>query len=185
MRKNIKNFLYDYYNSLTSKQKLIYCICIFLFVISIYYMFINKSYRENEINYKKLDSLSIINSSEICYDRDIIKCLDDILDDIIKVYDKNLFINNKKVSLRKFYNEVVSDNYKKAISYRKFKNKVNNLYDNYNMFYKNYGCYIDLVYYSEVYDMYLVKLISTNDINDLYIGFRLFDNSEYIISFIE
>lgn len=187
MKKNIKKFLYDYYNSLTSNQKLIYCICIFLFVISIYYIFINNSYRENEINYKKVDLTTIINSSDICYDRNIIKSLDDILNDIIKVHDRSLIVNNKNISLKKFYNESVSDNYKKAISYKKFKEKINNLYDNYFMSYQdiNYSYYIDLVYYSQGYDMYLIKVVSTKNINDMYIGFKLLDDSEYIISFIE
>ena len=92
-----------------------------------------------------------------------------------------------KVTLNDLYSEIVTQNYKKKISKNNFKKTMNNIYlklfgDNgdYN---SNYN-YIEKVYYSAEYDMYLIKLVTIKEEDNAYIGIRI-NNNNFLVTYVE
>lgn len=181
----------EFINSLNSKEKLKYLVIIIIFASIIYFLIINNSYRQGEINYKNLNSKLIIDNSEIIYDRSTVMTIDDICNDLLKIKFDSLVLDGKQVKLKDIYKFVVTSNYKKKISSKRFSKEMNEIYS--NVFNENedisaldYKQIIDVVYYSAQYDMYLVK-IKTNDQNvQNYIGIRLYNsNTQFSIIYVE
>lgn len=185
MEKLRKNII-GWYSSLTSQQKLKISIIGLVILISFYLIFIRNSYRQDEINYKNISNDSIIQSSYMVYDRNIILTLDEIIEKILKVETNEYRIKDKQISINTLYKDAVSYNYKKNITKKQFKNKMNLVYEkvlnneNYNA-YKNY---IQEVYFSEQYDMYLIRL-NTCDDSEIYIGIKIIDDYFYNIVYFQ
>lgn len=190
MNKIIKS-INEFINSLNSKEKLKYSVLILLFASIIYFLIINNSYRQGEINYKNLSSQSIIDNSEIIYDRATIMTIDDICNDLLKVKFDSLVIDGKQVKLKDIYKFDVTSNYKKKISFKKFSKKINEIYNNVfneieDISSLNNKQIIDVIYYSVPYDMYLVKINTNSEDIQNYIGIRLYNsNTQFSIIYVE
>ena len=164
-------------NTLNSQKKLVLFIILILFCTFIYFGIVKNSYRENEINYKKIDFSSVISTSDIVYDRATIKSLDEVLENILMVNYDAYYIDNKKVTLRKVYDNLIYNTYQKEVSYGKFKNKINDLYNNILgnstievIQNKNF---INKVYFSNELGMYFLEISHLNDENNSYIGIMI------------
>ena len=186
----IKEKIARFYNSLTIKQKLIYATVLVVIATIIYLIFVNNSYRNTDINYNKIDTAKIIESSNVLYDRATIASLDDILKNLLRIKFKNYYIENEEVTLKKVYSNLVTTNYKKKMSYGKFKKTMENLYtniianDDINLMLSKE--YIKKVYYSNEYDIYLLELKSQQNEVKNYIGIRLLNNdTEFAITYLE
>jgi len=177
----IKKSIMDLYNSLSSKQKLVVLIVFVSIMALIYFNFIKNDYKGDDIDYRKISIESLIESSEVVYDRDLIMSIDKCVNNILKVNNESLIMNNRKVKVRNLYDELVSNNYKKSLSYSKFKNKMNQFYQNVlnDEGYIDGKNYIDTVLYSSKNNMYLIKLGEIS-----YIGIIINDFS-YTIGYIE
>ncbi|MGN1012994.1 MAG: hypothetical protein ACI4ON_04090 [Clostridia bacterium] len=166
-------------------------VIIIIFVSIIYFLIINNSYRQGEINYKNLNSKLIIENSNVIYDRAILMTIDDICNDLLKVNFNSLVLDGKQVKLKDIYKYDVTSNYKKEISSRKFIKKMSEIYN--NVFNENedissleYKQIIEAVYYSAQYDMYLVKIKTNNQDVQNYIGIRLYNsNTKFSIIYVE
>ena len=185
----IKNFILNWYYSLNSREKLILAVVMLFLLILFYFVFIRNSYRENEINYNELNSQEIIDNSNVVYNRERILSLDEIIVKIFKINQSRLNINDKIVSIKELYNNSVTNNYKKEISYKKFKQKIEliqqDVYGDLNNIEVDYfNTIIDKVYYSDKYDMFLVKLKTINE-KDRYIGLRIINEYNYNIVYID
>lgn len=189
MRK-LGDAIMQFYNSLTSRGKLILAFAVLVILMLFSSLVINNSYRTEEINYNKLTAVQIIEKSDVIYSRNEIASLDEITEKILKIHTKELVIKNDKVSIRDLYNNTVLDNYKKELSYRKFKKKLNHFYDkvftNRNSEYldKNIN-FIEKVYFSYDYNMYIIEIREEFENENTYLGIRLINNNEYKISFVE
>ena len=163
MINTIKKKIFNYYNSLNSKQKLIWVVGILVFFMIIYYTFISSNTRVNDnINYDNFNLQDLSESYDIVYDRAIIYSLDEIISKILNIKNDMYYVNEEKVTIKDIYNELLTVNYKKNISYRDFEDNFNNFLQkiNYNE-YDNSQTKIDTVYFSDLYNMYLIKLMST------------------------
>lgn len=184
----IKKYLMDYYNSLDKKQKMILVIILVLILSIVYFAFIKNNYREGEIDYNNVDIQDILESSEIIYERGKIKTLDEILNNILKIYYNSYYIDTEEVSIKDLYNNSVYTSYTNKISYSKFKNKLNSIYQNVlegeQVSSLDNNTYIKNVFYSYEYDMYLIELKGKN--HNPYIGIRLYTTENvYKITYIE
>lgn len=184
----IKNKLLNLYNSLNKKQKLFLYLGIVIILSIIYFGLINNNYRENDINYNKINVQSIIADSELIYDRGIIKTIDDISKKILSVNYNAYYIDNKNVTLNNIYNSTFYSSYMKKISYSKFKKKISLLYknvlsnDQISSF--ELKSYINSVSYSKEYDMYLIEFTGID--HNSYLGIRLYSTDGfYKITYIE
>lgn len=187
----IRESINEFINSINSKDKLKYSVIIIIFASIIYFLIVNNSYRQGEINYKNLNSQAIIESSEILYERSTLMTIDEICTNLFKIKFNSFVIDGKQVKLKDVYKINITSNYKKKISSGKFVKKMNTIYDNVfnegeDISSLNYKNIMDVVYYSAQYDMYLVK-ISTNDKNiQNYIGIRLYNNNtQFSIIYVE
>lgn len=179
---NIIKKIRDYFNSLTSQQKLFVIIGLVVLLMLFYFLFINGNIRSEDINYKKLSIDTILEQSSIVYDRDDCLIVDGIVNNILRINNKAWYVGNKPVTLKKLYSNAIIPTYKRTISKSKFTDKMSNIYTNVlgqegNM--DNSKTYIDTLYYSAKYDMYLVKFKTVNDSNN-YIGIRIVNNNYYI-----
>jgi len=118
----------------------------------------------------------------------MINSLDGVLKDFLKVKYNSLYLGDKKISLSKYYNNTVLNSYKKEMSQLKFKKTSKEFFlkvlgEN-DISYLEYGNFIDKVYYSKNYDMYILK-VKTLDENDAYFGIVVSNNSNYQISYIQ
>ena len=180
--KNIKQRILDFYNSLSKKNKMVIVAFIVLFLAIIYYLFVKNNYRAEEINYKKMDINNVISKSTIIYNRTTLLELQDILEKIFDVQCGRMTVNNKVITLKQLYDNAIPYNYSKALSYNKFKKKINDISTKITLDFENI---INIVYYYGDYDMYLVKL-NTNNLEDVYIGIKIFQStSNYSIIYIE
>lgn len=183
----IKEKIFNYFDSLTSKGRLLLMIGILIFLICFYMIFISNNYRSSDVNYNEFNSTTIIERASVIYNRDQIYSLDVVIDEILKINEGTWYVNNKKVTLNDLYSEIVTQNYKKKISKNNFKKTMNNIYlklfgDNgdYN---SNYN-YIEKVYYSAEYDMYLIKLVTIKEEDNAYIGIRI-NNNNFLVTYVE
>ena len=80
-REKITNF----FNSLTTKEKLILLFILVVILVVFYILVINNNYRGTDINYKDLKSENIIEYSSVVYDRDEILVIDEVVDEILKI----------------------------------------------------------------------------------------------------
>lgn len=177
----IKKMITDLYNSLNSKEKLILVIILIIIMSFIYFTFIKNSYKKNDIDYRKISIESMKDSAEVVYDRNLIMGIDECINNILKVNDGAFKLNNKTVTIKNIYDEVVSDNYKKSVSYNKFKKKIENVYKNVlgNEGYIDGKKYIKNVLYSSNNNIYLVEIG-----DDSYIGIVI-DDFSYTIGYVE
>ncbi len=185
---NLKEKIIDWYENLNTNKKIFFVFVVVAFLGVIYYFFINNNYREGEINYKKFNINEIVVESNIIYDRSMINSLDGVLKDFLKVKYNSLYLGDKKISLSKYYNNTVLNSYKKEMSQLKFKKTSKEFFlkvlgEN-DISYLEYGNFIDKVYYSKDYDMYILK-VKTLDENDAYFGIVVSNNSNYQISYIQ
>lgn len=181
MSKVIKKIV-DFYNSLTSSQKLFVIIGFAVLLMLFYLIFISNNYRSSDINYKNLTIDTILEQSSIVYDRDDCLIMDGIINNILKINNSAWYVDNKPVTLKKLYNSAVIQTYKKKMSRGKFIDTMSGIYTNVlgdEGLYDSSSTYIDTLYYSSKYDMYLVKLKSVND-SENYIGIRIVNNNYYI-----
>lgn len=182
---NLYKKISNYYNSLSSKGKLILITLLVLILAIIYYLLARGSFREGEINYKDFNIQTAIDNSDVVYERGKISKADETVQDILDVNTKQYIVNGKVVTVKQLYKYVVSNNYKKVISYHKFKKLLNNFY---KKMYSSDGTYsknyIDKVYYYSSYSMYIVKLNTLNG-EDAYIGIIGLDNDKFTIGYIE
>lgn len=189
MRK-IMDTIMQYYNSLTSRGKLILAFTILVVLMLFSSLVINNSYRADEIDYNNLTATQIIEKSDIVYVRSEIATLDEIIGKVLKVHTGELILKNDIASIRDLYNNAVLDNYKKELSYGKFKNKINHFYQK-TLFNRNVTNinndinYIKKVYYSYDYNMYIIEVNEEFETENTYLGIRLIENNEYKISFVE
>ena len=123
-REKITNF----FNSLTTKEKLILLFILVVILVVFYILVINNNYRGTDINYKDLKSENIIEYSSVVYDRDEILVIDEVVDEILKINDGTWVLNNEPITIKDIYSQVVTPNYKKKMSYNKFKNALNSVY---------------------------------------------------------
>lgn len=186
----IVDTIMQYYNSLTSRGKLILAFAILIILMIFSALVINNSYRTEEINYNNLTATQIIENSSVVYARNEIATLDEIVKKILKVHTGEITIKNKRTSIRDLYNETVLDNYKKELSYGKFKKKINHFYEKV-LFNKNITSinkelnFIEKVYYSYDYNMYIIEIKEEFESENTYLGIRLINNNEYKISYVE
>lgn len=177
----LKKSIIKFYNSLTSKGKLTLWSVLVIILALLYALVIRNGYKDNEINYNKVNIETLLSDSEVTYNRDIIMSLEGILNSIMKVSDGTLRINDNNISYRDLYNSVVSENYKKKISYSKFKKSMDKVltdaYDGGS--YDSNKTYITEVLYAHGYNMYLIKLGDNS-----YIGI-IMNPSSYNIGYIE
>ena len=182
----LKQKLARYFKNLNTKQKLLWVSALLIILVCFYLIFIKNNYRESEINYNDVNAQKIIEYSSEVYNREELLSINDIVSNILKIYDETWILDNKAVTLKTLYSEATTKNYQKGTSKRKFVEKMNNIYskvfseeDKFNSN-KNY---IDKVYYSDTYDMYLIKLLSIND-SEAYIGIKI-DDGSYLIKYAE
>ena len=180
----------QFYNSLTSRGKLILAFAVLVVLMLFSSLVINNSYRSDEINYNNLTATQIIEKSNVIYARNEIVSLDEVLEKILKIHTGELVIKNDKISIRDLYNNTLLDNYKKELSYGKFKKKLNHFYDkvflnkNAEVLDTNNN-YIEKVYFSYDYNMYIIEIKEEFENENTYLGIRLINNNEYKISFVE
>lgn len=180
----LKDKIINFYSSLNIRSKLFFVISIVGVMAILYYLFVNNSYRSNEIDYKNLSSEEIISDSEIVENRIIISEINKILNKFSDIKFDRLYINEKKVTIKELYNVAVTNNYKKSISYKEFSEKFNEIFNNLYQTDALNEEIIDLVYYSAKYDMYLIKFNIKE--KDVYIGLKLYlSSNKYSIMFIQ
>lgn len=187
----LKNKIISKYNSLNSREKLIWAIGILLMFVIIYHIFLTSVPRANEIDYRNLTTQMIIEDSKIEYDRGKISSLNGIVENMLKLEYSELMIDGKTVSKREFYNATVTNNYKKNISFGRFKKVLSHInekvyygYENRNMV--NTKDVINCVYYSPNYDMYLIELKENYEQENTYIGIRLTSETKtYSVVYLE
>ncbi len=181
----LQNKLIKFFESLSTKNRLLFIIGILIVLVLFYMIFINGNYRGSDINYRKANIETIINTSSYIYDRDQIMALDEVIDKILKIKNETWAIDTKFVTLNNLYSQTLTDNYKNFLSKSKFKKKMNEIYSNVldsNGYNKDKN-YTKQVYYSAEYNTYLVELNTLTDIKS-YIGIRLVNNT-YVISYLE
>lgn len=180
--------LKEKYNSLSTSNKLKLIVSIVIVLALIYYLLVNKSYRENEIVYDNLTAESIIENSYIIYNRIELQEINEIISKLSDINYSRYYVDDKLITIKDLYNYGVTENYKKAISNRKFSNKFSEIFMNLYSDNSEEGIienFIDRVYYSDEYDMYLVKFKTIEDKN-YYIGFNLtYAEGQYSIIFIQ
>ena len=107
MINTIKKKIFNYYNSLNSKQKLIWVVGILVFFMIIYYTFISSNTRVNDnINYDNFNLQDLSESYDIVYDRAIIYSLDEIISKILNIKNDMYYVNEEKVTIKDIYNEL-------------------------------------------------------------------------------
>ena len=77
--------------------------------------------------------------------------------------------------------------YKKKISFRSFKNKLDNIFEETLGKEKKFDAennYIDTVYYNAEYNMYVVKFSTQNQEDNAYLGIMM-DDGKYLITYVE
>ena len=174
-------------DSLTSKGKLIFVLSIFLFLVLFYSIFIANNDRSSNINYKNLNVEKLISNSTLVYDREKLYSLQEITNKILKISDESWILDEKPVTIKKLYSVAVMPGYKKKISFRSFKNKLDNIFEETLGKEKKFDAennYIDTVYYNAEYNMYVVKFSTQNQEDNAYLGI-IMDDGKYLITYVE
>ena len=186
----IKDSLLNIYNSLNNTQKLILAIIIVVCFSLFYLLVVKNSYREDEINYNTLNFSTIIEESDIVYDRSIIKSFDEVLNNILKINYDSYYVNNKKITFKKVYENMIYNSYTKELSYGNFKKKIKALYNNVlgesNINILDNNNFINKVYYSSELDMYIISVSHINDDANSFIGLKVFkDENIFKIAYLQ
>ena len=190
MRNIIKN-LREKFSELNSITKLIIYVALVILLAFAVKGISNISFESTMIDYKNISGKDLETQSVECKDRDLYVVLDNIIRDFISVkFDGNL-INNKKVTIKDYYNYALYSEYKANMSFSTFNKKVNSLYSKIfieDIKYDNIPLdeVINTIYtYSDPQKMYLVKL-NTNTNEDSYIGIKFSDTTKnYWIFYVE
>ena len=86
----IKEKIFNYFDSLTSKGRLLLMIGILIFLICFYMIFISNNYRSSDVNYNEFNLTTIIERASVIYNRDQIYSLDVVIDEILKINEGNI-----------------------------------------------------------------------------------------------
>ena len=182
----LKGKLFEYFSSLSTAKKLIWVIGILILLVIFYLFFIKNNYRGSDINYNDINAQKIIEYSSEVYDRDELLSVNLVIENILKIYENKWVLNNKPITLKNLYDNATTENYKKSISRSKFEKKIEEIYSkifDVNEKYNSSKNYIEKVYHSDTYDMYLIKLKSFNN-SEAYIGIKI-DGESYLIKYAE
>lgn len=183
MNKIIKRVV-EFYNSLTTKNRLILLFIIVLIAGLIYSGIINNSSRNGETNYGKLTKEEILSQSYEVKDRAIIMEIDFILNKIADIKYGRYYYKNNIIELNDLYSACADNTLKKSVSKRKFNSKISSFYENVlsEQSSNEINNFINKVYYSSLYNIYMVELKNNPD---EYIGFTLYmSDKSFFITYI-
>lgn len=178
------NKIIKWYDSLNSGKKLVATVFLLVILIILVSLVSKIDFDTKILNYKEITAENLITNSEISNDRTIYLKANTIIDNLLKTYDGEYYINEEKVKLDDYHKYAIFDEYN--ISKSKLKKKVQNIENaieqgktNENEFYP----LIKNIYkYSDTHQMYVVEL-NTN-IRHI-IGLKFDNNNRFTIFYIE
>lgn len=181
--KNHFNKVLSWYNSLESSKKLVATVFLLVILIILVSLVSKIDFDTRILNYKNLNAETLISNSELSNDRTIYLKANTIIENLLKTYNEEYYINGKKVKLKDYYEYAIFEEYN--ISNNKLKQKVKNIENAFKEDKKGnedfYPLIKNIYKYSDTYKMYVIEL----NTNIRHVVGLKFNNDRFSIFYIE
>lgn len=177
------NEVLSWYNSLESSKKLVATVFALVILIILVSLVSKIDFDTKILNYKEINAEFLISNSEVSNDRTVYLKSNMIIENLLKTYNGEYFLNEKKVKINDYHKYAIFEEYN--ISQNKLKQRVQNIenaLENDKKGTEEFYPLIKNIYkYSDTYQMYVIEL-NTN-IRHV-IGLK-FDDTRFSIFYIE